>query len=281
VAPVTHPRAGEAYRPPEYWAGLHDAAEDLGIVGYPTLPLVFNRHVYANAARGVLRGLDATGASVRGRDVLDVGSGTGFWVDLWRREGAASVSGSDLVLAAVERLRERFPDYEFAPADIGEQAPFPGKRFDVVSIMSVLHHIVDEQRFERALANLASQLAPGGHLVVLDPLVVRGRWMPPDAESAHNVVRTLAQWERASASAGLRVAAVVPTASYLSDPVDAGSRPAFAAHRLWWRALTAALRGRDRLAAVVVPPLAAADRVVAARLHAGPSAKLIVLEPSP
>lgn len=276
---MTHPRAGEAYRPSEYWAGLHDAAEDLGIVGYPTLPLVFNRHVYANAARGVLRGLDKAGASIRGHDVLDVGSGTGFWVDLWRREGAKSVAGSDLVPAAVERLRERFPDCEFAPADIGEQAPFPGRRFDLVSIMSVLHHIVDEERFERALANLAAQLAPEGRLVVLDPLVVRGRWMPPGTESAHNVVRTLPQWEAAAASAGLRIAAVLPTASYLSDPVDARSRPAFAAHRLWWRGLTAALRGRDRLAAVVVPPLAALDRALAARLHAGPSAKLIVLEP--
>jgi SAM-dependent methyltransferase len=278
VAPVTHPRAGEAYRPPDYWAELHDAAEDLGIVGYPTLPLVFNRHVYANAARGVLCGLDKAGASVRERGVLDVGSGTGFWVELWRREHAASVSGSDLVPAAVERLRERFPDCEFAPADIGEQAPFPGKRFDVVSIMSVLHHIVDEQRFERALVNLASQLAPDGHLVVLDPLVIRGRWMPPGSESAHNVVRTRGQWDEAAAGAGLRIAAVIPTASFLSDPVDAGSRPAFAAHRFFWRGLTGALRGRDRLAAAVVPPLAALDRAIASRLHSGPSAKLIVLE---
>jgi SAM-dependent methyltransferase len=279
VAPVTHPRAGESYRPKDYWAGLHDSAEDLGIVGHPTLPLVFNRYLYANAARGVLRGLDAAGAGVRGRTVLDVGSGTGFWVDLWRREGAARVSGSDLVPAAVDRLRERFPDSEFAPADIGEQAPFPGSRFDVVTIMSVLHHLIDEQRFERALGNLASQLEPDGVLAVLDPLVVRGRWMPPSAESAHNVVRTLARWKDAAAGAGLRIDSVVPTAAFLSDPVDAGSRPAFAAHRFFWRGIAATLQGRDRLASVVTPPLAALDRAVTARLHAGPAAKLIVLRP--
>src|SRR4051812_43333049 len=106
---MTHPRGGETYRAADYWSGLHDTAEDLGAVGYPTLPLVFNRHVYANAARAVLRGLDAAGVPVRGRTVLDIGSGTGFWVDLWRREGAATVSGSELVGNAVERLRERFP----------------------------------------------------------------------------------------------------------------------------------------------------------------------------
>lgn len=274
---MTHPRVGDAYRPPDYWSALYDAADDLGVVGYPTLPLAFNRYVYANAARGVLRGFAAAGISVRDRSVLDVGSGTGFWVDLWRREGAAKVWGSDLVPTAVERLRDRFPGSEFAAADITEQAPFPGTTFDVVTVMSVLLHVVDERRFEQALANLASQVTPGGVLAVLDPLVVRGRWMPAAAESSHNVVRTLARWTDAAAGAGLRITTVAPTASFLSDPVDARSRAAFALHRLWWRGLTGVLRGRDRLAAVTVPPLAALDRAVAARLGTGPSAKLILL----
>jgi SAM-dependent methyltransferase len=275
---MTHPRAGEAYRPPDYWSGLHEAADDLGVVGYPTLPLVFNRHVYANAARGVLRGFAAAGVPVRGRAVLDVGSGTGFWVDLWRREGAAKVSGSDLVPTAVERLRSRFPGSEFVAADITDQAPFPEAQFDLVTIMSVLHHVVDEERFERALANLASQLADGGFLAVLDALVVRGRWLRPEAGSSHAVVRTLGRWQEAAAAAGLRITDVVPTTALLGDPVDAGSRAAWAAHRFYWRALTASIKGRDRLAATVVPPIAALDRAVVPRLRQGPSAKLIVLE---
>lgn len=277
---MTAPRAGEAYRPPAYWSALYDAADNLGVVGYPTLPLVFNRHVYANAARAVLRGFAATGITVRDRAVLDVGSGTGFWVDLWLREGAAKVSGSDLVPAAVERMRERFPGSELAVSDITEQAPFPGEQFDLVTVMSVLLHVVDETRFERALANLTSQLAPGGRVAVLDPLVVRGRWQPANAESGHNLARTLDRWTEAAAGAGLRIAGVVPVAALIGDPVDARSRPAFALHRLWWRALTGVLRGRDRLAAVTVPPVAALDRAVTARLRTGPSAKLIVLERS-
>jgi 2-polyprenyl-3-methyl-5-hydroxy-6-metoxy-1,4-benzoquinol methylase len=275
---VTHPRSGETYRPPDYWGTLHESVEDLGIVGYPTLPLVFNQHVYENAARGVLRGFAAAGVSIRDRAVLDVGSGTGFWVELWRREGAAKVWGSDLVPTAVERLRIRFPGSEFAAADITQQEPFPGTLFDLVTIMSVLHHVVDDERFCRALANLASQLTSEGFLAVLDALVVRGRWMPAGAESAHNVVRTLAQWEAAATAAGLRVAAVIPTVAFLGDPVDAGSRPAFAMHRFFWRGLTASIRGRDRLASVVIPPLAVLDRTVAARIRTGQSAKLIVLQ---
>lgn len=276
MAAMLTPRAGQAYRPIDYWASAHDLV-DLRAVGHPMLPLTFNRHLYANAADGVLRALAKSGVDIRNRTVLDVGSGTGFWVDLWRRQGAARVAGADLVPAAVERLAERFRDVSFVAADVSEHPPYPGETFDVVSIMSVLHHIVDEMRFRTALGNLASQLASGGRLIVLDPLVRRGRWMPSAAESAHNVVRTTSEWESAAASAGLRIEAVVPTSAFLSDPVDAGSRAVFEAHRLWWRSITAALRGRERLAGVVLPPLAALDRAATRRSRFGVSAKLIVL----
>jgi hypothetical protein len=42
--------------------------------------------------------------------------------------------------------------------------------------MSVLLHIVDDSRWRRALRNVATVLAPGGHLVVIDPVVVHGWW---------------------------------------------------------------------------------------------------------
>jgi SAM-dependent methyltransferase len=181
------------------------------------------------------------------------------------------------VPAAVVRLSEHFPDVPFVAEDVSERAPYPDETFDVVSIMSVLHHVVDDGRFRSALANLASQLAPGGRLIVLDPLVRRSRWMPATAESSHNVVRTTSDWETGAASAGLRIEAVVPTSAFLSDPVDAGSRAVFEAHRLWWRSITAALRGRERVAEIVLPPFAALDRALTRRSRFGVSAKLIVL----
>jgi SAM-dependent methyltransferase len=275
-ARVSELRAGEDYRPPEYWDDLHETA-DLRAVGYPTLPLVYNRYLYENVARAVLRDLHRARVEIRGRDVLDVGSGTGYWIDLWQREGAASVAGADLVPAAVERLRARLPAaVSVVAADIGEGPPYPDRTFDVVTIMSVLHHVVDEDRFRTALANLASQLRPDGRLVVLDPLVVRGRWGPPPG--AHNTLRTRATWDAAAGSAGLRLLSVQPAGAWFAEPVDAGSRAAFAAHRLWWRAFAVTLRGRDRLANVVVPPLAALDRWVTPRLRSsGPSGKLLVL----
>lgn len=269
-------RARQAYRAPEYWRTLHGTA-DLRAVGYPDLPLLFNEYSYANTARAVLRGLRASDVEIQGRNVLDIGSGTGFWIELWTREAAADVSGTDLAPNAVERLGARFPDRRFAVANIVEEPPFPGTQFDVISIMSVLHHVVGEDGFRAALANIASQLAPEGHVVVLDPLVARGRWLPAEAEGSHNVVRTRAQWDDALGSVGLRIVSVHPTAWLFSDPVDGRSRSAFLAHWTWWRAFTHTVRGHDRLATLLLPPFATLDRMVVPRLRTGASTKMLVL----
>src|SRR5262245_19081086 len=85
------------------------------------------------------------GATWTGIPVLDVGSGTGFYVERWRRTGAA-VTGLDLTEVAVEELRRSFPEIPFVRADIGgalEQIPLPAERFQAISAFDVLFHLVD------------------------------------------------------------------------------------------------------------------------------------------
>lgn len=44
------------------------------------------------------------GIDLSTRDILDIGSGTGFYVDLWKRLGARSITGSDFAPFAVRAL---------------------------------------------------------------------------------------------------------------------------------------------------------------------------------
>ena len=264
------------YNPDLYWGSLHSSGDDLRVVGYPTLPLAFNRALYANSATAIRRGLRGAGLSAMGGSVLDIGSGTGFWIDFWRNEGAREVAGADLVPEAVERLRTRFPGSDFANVDIGEAAPFPGRRFDLVSAMGVLLHIVDPERLRNALAAMAEQLEPDGAIVLMEPLVVR-RFSRRGREGEHNVVRTVAEWEAALAGTGLRIVHVAPAIYLLSDPVDAATRAGLAVRSLWWRAFARTIAGRERLASVVVPPLAVLDRAFASASRVGPSSKCVIL----
>jgi len=81
----------------------------------------------------------------------------------------------DLTEVAVERLRMRHPQATFLQADVGEPGLSVGGVFDFFSAMSVLLHIVDDFRWRRALRNLATVIAPDGHLVVFDPVIVSRR----------------------------------------------------------------------------------------------------------
>jgi SAM-dependent methyltransferase len=267
----------EHYDPDGYWSTLHASGDDLRVVGYPTLPLAFNRVLYKNTAIAVRRALRQADVDVTGQSVLDIGSGIGFWVDFWQSEEALSVAGADLVPGAVERLHARFPGHDFVVADLSERVPFPSREFGVVSAMGVLLHITDPVRFKRAVANIAKQVASDGVLVLVEPLVVHGRWMERGTEGAHNVVRTVADWEQALAGTGLHIAHLEPITFILSDPVDARSRLGFTGNVLWWRAFARTLRGREGLARVVMPPLGFVDRALVRLSQTGPSAKCIVL----
>jgi SAM-dependent methyltransferase len=102
-----------------------------------------------------------------GRTALDVGCGDGAFARELRARGAARVVGCDIdprmiaraaagggVLCAVARA---------------ERLPFPDASFDLVTIVTVLAFLPEP---ERALAEIARVLKPGGRLVVGD----LGRW---------------------------------------------------------------------------------------------------------
>jgi SAM-dependent methyltransferase len=61
-----------------------------------------------------LREADALGLDPRTARVLDVGSGTGFYIRRWLELGVGSITGCDLTESAVDRLRSRDAVHHFA-----------------------------------------------------------------------------------------------------------------------------------------------------------------------
>jgi SAM-dependent methyltransferase len=200
--------------------------------------------------------------------VLDVGSGTGFYLGLWRELGAASITGSDLTAVAVERLAASHPEVTAIRLDVGDEAiDLPDAAFDAVSAMDVLFHVTDDARFARAFANAARLLRPGGTLVFSDLFVHGEPWRAP-----HQAIRSLAEVRRAIAAAGLREELRRPLLVLLNAPVDSRSR---LLHASWWTLRTAALRGEAAgwLAGAAAYPFEVA---LARILREGPSTELMV-----
>ncbi|WP_267553076.1 class I SAM-dependent methyltransferase [Rhizobium rhizogenes] len=109
----------------------------------------------------IIDGLQMLGAFRGTASILDVGCGTGYFLnEIGPRFGqAAGIDVSDRMLA---RAYRRAPQHLFQKAD-ARGLPFAEQSFDVVLCTRVLSHI---DRFEIALAEIKRALRPGGLLVM-------------------------------------------------------------------------------------------------------------------
>ncbi len=253
--------------PRDYWEQRLTRAPGLDGVGYAGLGRRYNwwlyrlrRHVFLREARRL--GLDLATA-----DVLDVGAGNGFYVELWHRLGAPTVTGSDFAPVAIVRLRERFPRDQFVLGDIADvDGDARTAMYDVISAVDVLFHIVDDDRYAVALRNIARMLRPGGHLVFSDAFLHR-----PAERAEHQVSRPLRDVEAMLAAAGLEVERRVPMFVLMNYPVDAPR-----ALGLLWRVAMTPVRLMPPLGLAVGALLYPLERLLLALLPEGPSTELMI-----
>ena len=216
-------------------------------------------------------------ADLTGLSVLDIGSGTGFWIDVWRSMGASAIDGVELVPAAVERLREHFPGSTFMVGDIADHGVLPDdQRFDVVAVMNVLLHVVDDDRFAAAAANVAATVRPGGRLLLAEPALVRAGSVRPAKPGASSKARSIGTYRAAFEAGGLRLVAVGPSTVVGANPIETGD-PRYRWYAGAWKRIGRWARRRPRLAGIIGLGLAVVDRVLMAT-GAAPSGKLILFE---
>lgn len=266
-----------AYDPRDHWARLH-ARGDLSGVGQSGLPADLNGWLYRALERRVrwfvrrhhaLEGVEA---------VFDVGAGTGYWVRVWHALGASSVDGCDLVPAAVERLGAEFGRRgdRFVPADIGAVAPgLPADPYRFVSVINVLLHITDEAAFGRALANVAALVAPGGALLLVEPILLDPTYERPPTETQTSRARSVAAYRDPLLAAGLELVELRGAVALANNPIEASSPAAYHRYLRWWRWVAKRARLRPGSIRWLGPIMLALDRLALAR-GAAPSSKIIL-----
>lgn len=104
-----------------------------------------------------------------GDDVLEIGAGPGLVTNLLV-ERAPRVTAVELDADLADALRARLADdprVEVVTAD-ATALPLPADRFSAAACFTMLHHIPDPDLQDRALAELARVLRPGGLLLGTD-----------------------------------------------------------------------------------------------------------------
>ncbi len=173
----------------------------------------------------------------QGLRLLDVGSGTGHWVDFFGRVfHVAEAVAVEITTQMADFLRAKYADQpvrvleaDVAADDFELEAPV-----DYVSAIGVMFHITDDARWHRAVQNLGAVTRSGGLLFFGGDFAGRthnsqfhrsdefASWRefakggPVDAEDEVRVnkrVRSLADWTACATAAGLEVVDLVRTPS--------------------------------------------------------------------
>ncbi len=267
----------------DYWRNLH-GRQDLSSVGQSALPGDVNTWIYRSIRRNLRRfvrsqGLVATGT---GR-MLEVGVGTGYWVDFWQDLGW-KVDGCDLVPSAVERVRQEHPEGTFWAADVsspdGVLAAASADGYDLVTATSVLLHVTADDAFAQALANVAGAVRPGGHLLLVEPVLTIQKKQAPYSPSRSSRARVLRSYRRPLRRLGLELVSVGATTVLAANPLEASSPRKLRLYNSWW-SLVGRSRRRPWLARVLGPAMFVLDGLLMRTPEAPTSKVLLFRRPDP
>lgn len=95
--------------------------------------------------------------------VADIGCGTGIHIELFAREGVASIIGYDKSESMIAEAKKRFPDREFVVGDATVATMASADQFDLVTMFYFTIYMVPERT--QMLKNIFLWLAPGGAFV--------------------------------------------------------------------------------------------------------------------
>ena len=255
-----------------YWKERLRRNFDLIGVGFRRRSVAYNRWVYRVRTEALNELFKRRAWPIEGKAVLDVGCGTGYFIDHWLSRGVGRVTGLDVTEVSVERLTSRFPNAEFVCADIAEPDVAIDGTFDYVSIFDVLYHIVDDKRFEQAVQNLSRRCRPGTRVIITD---LFGRSTTEVVKHVRN--RSLDRYREVFSKNGFELCDIRPLFFTLMPPSRFGGWPGYWVGTLSWEVLTFPARW-EWSGGVMGRMLYGVDSGLSRRFEKGPSHHLTVFE---
>jgi SAM-dependent methyltransferase len=172
VAPLKYRKQG-GYDASRYWRDrLAKYGTSLKGVGDEGLSEQENLEMYENAAKSFLSLCQREGIDFSTVRVLEIGCGSGFYTRLLQEQGVNRYLGVDITDALFPSLMNNFPGFQFIRRDVTDEH-IDGE-FDLILMIDVIEHIVDEEKLDFAMANVQRCMAKNGHFLVA-PVADQGK----------------------------------------------------------------------------------------------------------
>ena len=261
-------KPSDKFDPRRYWEERLQNNYGLRGVGYLGLGENYNTWLYKIKRKVFTKTAKSLDLEYRSKDVLDIGSGTGFFVGLWKELGVKSITGCDLTNIVIEELRKTYPKDNFVRLDIGESITNGSLgTYDIVSAFDVLYHILDDSRYKIAIKNIHHALRPDG-LFLLSENFLHNQ----TERGTHQVSRTLRDIELILQEIGFIVISRAPLFMLMNDPVDSGSN----FRRLFWKATMLPVTKSEKLGFFMGAILYFFESILVSRRKESPTTEIMV-----
>jgi SAM-dependent methyltransferase len=203
-----------------------EAAFDDRLANAAPLKYSFERNTLARKDRAIVDFLRAL--PVSGRRCLDVGPGTGRWLEFLKSEGARSLAAVDISSESLKRCARLCDAVHKADLE-RDRLEFPDDSFDLTVSFEVMEHLLDPSVY---LSELIRVTRPGGTLLFSVPNVVslisRARMilgvLPPAISNDPTHVRHYRKADVASLFARFGLRPVFMPTSFSINPLEPKSR---------------------------------------------------------
>ena len=156
------------YNPREYWNKRIKSQPNLRGTGHIAFNETYNSYLYRLKILALEKALNNYSIDIKGKSVLDVGSGTGFFINYYDMNGAKEICGIDIAEASISLLNKKYPKHSFQTIDIGTHDINIKKQFDIINVFDILYHIVDNRLFENAIYNISNLLCSDAYVLITD-----------------------------------------------------------------------------------------------------------------
>lgn len=168
IAPIVYGR-GNDYDAGKYWSDRFSKyGHSLKGVGNEALSEQDNQKSYTAAAQIFIDLCTKEGVDFNNARVLEIGCGTGFYTRILHDLGVKHYVGVDITDVLFSDLQQKFPDFQFMQKDV--TADKITGEFDLIVMIDVIEHIVNNDKFTSAMENIKGCLAKSGVFIVA-PLV--------------------------------------------------------------------------------------------------------------
>lgn len=255
-----------SFDPKKYWDDR--LSEHYDLIGVGDISLTMNYNIWSyKVTRHRLKKLFQQYLPKKKGAVLDIGSGTGFVIEIWQQFGV-QVNGIDISATAVKKLAEKFPTHKFYEIDAGSQTlPFADNSLQAVSASSVLYHVVEDAALDQLLQSVHRVLEPGAYFIFSDNFI-HGN----NLNITHQKCRTLEDYEKALQKNGFEITDRVANYVLFNDPVDANSK----FYPRIWSLLTRFSKKWKWFDAIIWPCLYPVELLLTALMKESPAQEIMI-----